>query len=171
MLSGKLQKLRSLILHESTPAGERRAALARLESALSPDVPTSSVQASITRSTRIGHRRRKTVIDEFARLDLYTPDTTYGDTIRDIHAACRACRSFPTGIDFGYHDSDEAVVAVRFKAGSVPDPMALQEEMRSYWPGMRITLTTQDEDVERTLLFYLGVHQRDAEETELHEAD
>ncbi|MCB9943327.1 MAG: hypothetical protein H6851_06855 [Geminicoccaceae bacterium] len=153
-----------MITHHGTPEAERCAALKRLEALLGHRTDKSEAPlqpAMITRSVRIGHRRRPTAIDEFVRLELYTPEHTYGDVIRDIYLACQASNAIPFGVDFGFHQSDEAVIAIRFRAGMMGDPMDFQSEIRHHWPKARVTLSTQEKVDERILLLYLGVHQCD----------
>ncbi|MEZ5824698.1 MAG: hypothetical protein R3C97_08160 [Geminicoccaceae bacterium] len=160
-MTERLEKLRRLITHDGTPEAERSAALKRLEAMIghgtSPDAPPGGY---VTRSVRIGHRRRPIALDEFSRLEHYTPDATYGDVVRDIHLACQASSAIPSGVDFGFHQTDEAVVALRFRAGMMGNPMDLQEELRHFWPNARVNLSQQDLGEEKILLVYLGVHQR-----------
>ena len=144
-MTDRLDKLRRLITHDGTPEAERSVALKRLEAMLGQgSLPEASDAGYITRSVRIGHRRRPINLDEFSRLELYTPEASYGDVVRDIHLACQASGAIPSGVDFGFHQSDEAVVALRFKSGMMGDPLDLQSELRAFWPKARVNISQQD---------------------------
>jgi len=155
-VSSKLDKLRAMILHPGTPDSERRSALNQLERALAGQTDRAG-RMRITRSVRIGRQRRVSTLDEVDRLDLYAGRRSYGEAIADFVRACRMGGKQPASIDFGFHANDEAVVALRFEEGGMPDAMALQAELRRNWPDARITLGTGPDTSRNTYIVYLGV--------------
>lgn len=146
-----LDKLKAMIVHDGTPTNERSAALERLIKMITDG------GGPVTRSVRIGTRRRRSVIDELGRIDPYAGDRTYGETIGSIHRACKTCSVLPISIDFGFHDSDEAVVAVSFASSGLPNGLDFQDALRLDWPKARVSATIQQGQADRTYLLYLGV--------------
>lgn len=150
-MDDRLDKLKNLIVHDGTPPGERAAALDRLLQL------ATEGGGPVTRSVRIGPRRRKSIVDEWTRLEEYAGDRTYGEVIATIYRACRQCTVLPLNLDFGIHDSDEAVVAVTFHSSNLPNGLDMQDALRENWPGARVSATTEQGKDDRTYLLYLGV--------------
>lgn len=154
-MDSRLDKLKTVITHAGSLPGERAAALNRLIQMVSEG------GGPVTRSVRIGPRRRKSIVSEWNRLDDYAGGRTYGEAIATIYQACKACKVMPVSIDFGFHGSDEAVVAVNFLSSHLPNGLDLQEALRLSWAGARVSATIEQGKDERTYLFYLGVDAPD----------
>ena len=162
-VDSRFDKLKTMIAHDGTPSAERAVALDRLIKMIVDG------GGPVTRSVRIGHRRQKAVVDEWGRLEPYADGITYGQAIASIYRACRECAVIPTRLDFGFNDEDEAVVAIGFQTGHVPNGLDLQDECRVDWPGCRVSATTDQSDEERTYLLYLGLKAAVIHSTEVEQ--
>ena len=151
-MTTRFDKLKELIVHRATPEGERAAALERLLAIVKDG------GGPVTRSVRIGRRRQRVVVGEWERLEPYVDGMTYGDVIAEIYRACRVCNVQPLTIDFGFHDSTEAVIAIDFSAKALPNGLDLQDALRVKWSRARVSTTTSQGESERTYLLYLGVN-------------
>ncbi len=153
-LESRLGKLRELICHPGTPAGERRAALARLE-ALLTDRGRPAPVIRVTRSTRIGRTRRPVPLDELERLDAYALGLSYGEVVSELARACRAARFRPDRIDLGWHPEEGPVAALCVEDRPVPDLETLREAIRRWRPAAKVTLSTFVAEGERRILVFL----------------
>lgn len=149
-MDSRFEKISNLIVHENTPPNERAAALERLVSMI------ENGGGPITRSVRIGAMRRRSLIDEWTRLEGYAGDRTHGETISSVYRACKACAVWPLSIDLGFHGSDEAVIAIKFGRGNLPNGLDLQDAIRQDWPDARVSATSAQDADDKTYLLYLG---------------
>lgn len=150
-----LDKLRALIIHDGTPANERRAALERLERLVRGHDGPSTIATRITRSVKIGHKRRSTAIDERARLAAYTEVLTFGDCVARIARACGGQGRLPQQIDFGCHDGDRPVIAVHFPADEAPNALEFSAAVTGVLADCRVNLANIAPAGEKLFLVYL----------------
>ena len=151
-----LDKLRALILHADTPEAERRAALDRLERLLAGHDGAFRPRTQLTRSVRIGRRRRRLPIDECTRLEAYAAGLSFGDCIGRVAAACVPHGVLPGRIDFGRHgDLDRPVIAVEFPLPDAPDANAFSASVRARFQDARVNLANEHAAGERIFLVYL----------------
>ncbi len=149
-----LEKLRALITHDGTPAGERQVALERLERLIRGHDGPSTVATRITRSTRIGRQRRLQPVDERERLGVYRDGLTLGDCIGSIARACGDNGHLPEQIDFGSYGSDYPVIAVRFSAETAPQAVDFAAAIGATLPGTRVNVANRCGPDERLFLLY-----------------
>lgn len=149
-----LDKLRTMITHDGTPANERRAALERLERLVRGHDGPTTIATRITRSVRIGHKRRMSAVDERARLGAYTQALTLGDCIGRIARACGQHGRLPQQIDFGCHDGDKPVIAVHFPAEEAPNALEFSSAIGGTMPETRVNLANRADPGERLFLLY-----------------
>lgn len=158
-----LDKLRTLIVHDGTPAAERQAALDRLERLLVGHDGTVRQRTELTRSARIGRRRRRLPIDEWTRLEPYAGGLSLGECIGRLAAACSAHGLLPQRIDFGRHGPDDRpVIAVQFPLQEAPDPNGFSARVREHFPEASVNLANQHAQGERVFLVYLPGRVADA---------
>ncbi len=151
-----LDKLRALIVHDGTPATERQAALDRLERLLVGHDGAVRQRTELTRSARIGRRRRRLPIDEWTRLEAYAGELTFGACIGRLAAACAPSGVLPERIDFGRHGAgDRPVIAVQFPLSEAPDPNAFAAAIRDHFQGASVNLANEHAAGERVFLVYL----------------
>ena len=153
--SAVLDKLRALITHDGTPAGERQVALDRLEHLLRGHDGPSTIATRITRSTRIGRQRRSHPVNERDRLTAYVGELSLGDCIGHIVRACGANSHLPEQIDFGCYGDDRPVVAVRFPLDAAPHAVDFAASIGTTLPGTRVNLANRSGPEERLFLLYL----------------
>lgn len=152
---GRLDKLRDLICHPGTPAPERRAALGRLEAALTgADRPAP--RTLVTRSTRIGRSRRPLPLDELDRLEPYALGRTHGEVVAELARACRLAACRPDRIDLGWHPEEGPVAALCFRGQPLPDLDAVRGAVALWLPAAKVTLSTFLADGERRILVFMA---------------
>lgn len=149
-----LDKLRELITHDGTPAGERAAALERLERLVGGHDGPGVIATRITRSTRIGRQRRAFPVDELGRLDRYTAELCIAECIARIARACAPSGLMPMQIDFGTYGSDQPVIAVRFPVELAPRIFDFSATIETVLPGSRVNLADRAGPGERLFLVY-----------------
>jgi hypothetical protein len=159
-----LDKLRELITHDGTPAAERRSALERLERLIAGHDGTGMPPTRITRSARIGHRRRALHLDELARLDPFTDQLSFADCIAAIARACAAHGVMPSVIDFGCRNEHQPVVAAGFLIEEAPNVVAFAAAIAEALPGTGVNLAEHSGPGERRFLLYLPGKVLDFEE-------
>lgn len=150
-----LDKLRTLITHDGTPASERQVALERLERLLRGHDGPSTIVTRVTRSTRIGRQRRSRAVNERDRLAAYVGGLSLGDCIGHIVRACGENSHLPEQIDFGCCSDDRPVVAVRFPIEAAPHAVDFAASVTATLPGTRVNLANRSGPEERLFLLYL----------------
>lgn len=149
-----LDKLRALITHDGTPANERRAALERLERLVRGHDGPTSITTRITRSVRIGQRRRSTAVDERSRLSTYTQALTISECVARIARACGPHGRLPQQIDFGCHDGDKPVIAVHFPSEEAPNALEFSAAISGTMAETRVNLANRADPGEKLFLLY-----------------
>lgn len=150
-----LDKLRTLITHDGTPAGERQAALERLERLIAGHDGMVAPRTRVTRSVKIGRQRRRLPVDEWGRLAAYTAELSHGECLARIARACEAHGLLPLQIDFGEHAAERPVIAIHFPLGEAPNTLDFAAAVRAQMPEASVNLANQHSSDERLFLIYL----------------
>lgn len=154
MAQDPLISLRATVLATDVPLARRQAALRSLEDRVARQA-LRRIQTPITRSARLGRRRRGLYVSELERLEPFAEGRSIGDVVTDIARALIELNSQPQNVDFGWDQQRGPVVSVTFIPGDQPKLDALEQKLVSNWPNVTAAYANPEPRERRKILLFL----------------